>query len=163
MERPCVGAWLAILAFEPSKARPQNKLSGCSSLQFSSLPAGASDFMKQRQAIPIMSCLNSSLIKRPLGLWSFGVICHVAVEIRTLNWINWDMLKLCRVTAGFWPWPSQVYPSLLPALWDHAWSALSAERHGFVISLTQIYFKAWLCQCVHPLKATNTPRLSWVS
>jgi len=58
MERPCVGAQLAILASEPSKARPQNESSDYFSLQV--FPAGASDFMEQRQATPDVSCPNSS-------------------------------------------------------------------------------------------------------
>jgi len=74
MERPCVGAQLAILASEPSKARPQNESSDYFSLQV--FPAGASDFIEQRQAIPNMPGLNSRLIKRFFELLSLGVICH---------------------------------------------------------------------------------------
>lgn len=74
MERPWIGAQLAILASKLSKARAQNKPSDCFNLQ--AFPVGASDFTEQRQAIPIVLSLNLSLIKRFSELLSFGVIGH---------------------------------------------------------------------------------------
>lgn len=62
---------------------------------FRSLQLGPQTFMEQRQAIPIMLGLNSSLIKRFFELLSFGVIYHEVV-IRTMSWISWGIQKLCR-------------------------------------------------------------------